>query len=96
MSKRLKPIKGRVFADGESVRIDGHHFSDCKFLDCVVEYAGGPFRFTGSDTRAAPRVPAVQIMLDGTAATAVDFLLQLGVTDLTPFVPVPSAGEPTN
>ena len=37
-------IEGMHFS-GESVELDGNHFINCTFSNCILEYRGGPVAF---------------------------------------------------
>jgi hypothetical protein len=35
-------IKGRIYAGGEQVEVDGNILTDCRFENASLRYAGGP------------------------------------------------------
>lgn len=35
-------IKGRTFANGEQIDVDGKRFTDCRFDKATLRYSGGP------------------------------------------------------
>jgi uncharacterized protein YjbI with pentapeptide repeats len=38
----MEEIKGRTYSDGETIDIDGNIFTDCRFEQATLRYAGGP------------------------------------------------------
>lgn len=54
----------KVLIEDETVVIDGHHYINCIFRDCRIQYSGGPFklsgcRFEGEQTFASAARPVV-------------------------------------
>lgn len=38
----MEEIKGRIYSDGSKVDVDGQTFTDCRFENVSLRYAGGP------------------------------------------------------
>jgi len=59
---------------GGTVVIDGHHFINCRFIDCELVYGGGPYTI---DETPAPEKS--DLVLSGPAALTMDLLKWLHV-----------------
>ena len=58
---------------GESVRMDEKRFVDCSFIDCTMEYAGGPVMMENTSLRGC------RYVFSGTAKMTLEFLECVGL-----------------
>lgn len=69
---RQRVFQGKAFRQ-EAIKLDGKHFVDCIFVDCIIQYAGtGPVRIDG-DTHFTD----CRWQLVGPAGAAIDFIREL-------------------
>jgi len=71
-------IVSGVTLRGESFAMDNKKFVDCTFVDCTIEYAGGPVIMERTSLKGC------QYVFSGTAKMAVEFLECVGLLSPNP------------
>lgn len=73
----MEIVKGGYF-EGELVELDGRHFIDCTFTDCILKYSGGDVRFDTSTMSACRHV------FYGRARATLHYLQRVGLMEHVP------------
>ena len=68
----MEIVKG-VTRHGESFAVDHKKFTDCTFVDCVLEYGGGPVVLERTSLRGC------RYLFSGTAKMTLEFLDCVGL-----------------
>jgi hypothetical protein len=69
---QLPITSGKTFTR-ETIRIDGHRFENCKFVECTLIYEGGP-----AEASACEFSPKMAWQLQGAAGMTIQTLQRFG------------------
>jgi hypothetical protein len=76
----LEPIVGKTFT-GETLHIDGAHYSGCRFTNCSLVYSGGAL-----PTLMSNRFDNCKWLFGGAATNTLQFLRMLQLSGMAPII----------